>query len=307
MAVSMPIRPLKLPSGVDRSMNGQVPDSMLADVDHKGKLLRVFALCMRALHLLAAVNGITLTTTGRGRSLERQRALFLERYEPCNYVQYLAAQVFKRGKVWDNEHNDTGHKYWRKRQLPSGGYPATAATPGTSNHGLFAADDMAEIVNGQVVSLRYSTLQWLYTNAPALGIAWELASEPWHVHTTAGDEIPAVVLELLGMAPDPDPPAPDPDPTPNPPAPTRNRTHMEDLMLYIGTTGDGVFWFGYPLEGANWADRPTANRLLASNKCFDVKSGKLLYGSASGSVQQCTEGELTSIFGPDRFQHGRKL
>lgn len=102
-------------------------------------------------------------------------------------------------------------------------------------------------------------------------------------------------------------PVPVPVPSPAPPAPTPQPSR-EDDMLFIGTTGGGVFWFGYLTEGAHWATPATAKRLLATNKVYDAKTGALLWGAKSHtSVGEVTEAELTDLFGPDRFQHGRKI
>jgi len=61
------------------------------------------------------------------------------------------------------------------------GYPA-AAMPGTSNHGLGTAIDIA---------LTSSITYWLQANAKKYGFVFDVANEPWHAHRTATINPPA--------------------------------------------------------------------------------------------------------------------
>ena len=155
---------------------------------------------MKAFHRFALLVGITLASTGRYRPLRQQYDGFIVRYEPCSYLEYLAAKAFKRHKLWkplDRAYvaqvlgvTIPDSTYWRKKQNPNGTWPTTVATPGTSNHGWGCADDLAEIVNGRLVSLRASTREWLYRWAPEFGFALETTAELWHWHWICGDDIP---------------------------------------------------------------------------------------------------------------------
>lgn len=233
----------------------------------------------------------------------------------------------------------TGWRDWDQQMANHLANPTQFAHPRYSLHMNRGIDDVAYAID----SVPYDALNWAHANCGRFGINYldHIPNERHHCQpielpnggsqftddyaVAARARVDLPYLRTMSLAawllrdapihidgrgentpPDPDPVPPDPDPTPNPPARTLNPAQLEDPMLYIGLIGD-VFWFGYPTQGANWATRDTANRLLASNKCFDLKTGKLLYGSSSGSVQQCSQDELTAVLGPDRFQHGRKL
>lgn len=216
MAFAMPITRPVLPTGAKAQPNGDIPLVLLGQVDGRTDprfmLWASVAVMMRALHFAARVEaGILLRTTGRYRTLRGQWDIFAggnARYEPCSYAQYLAAQVFRRGKTWSaTTRADVAARlrvtipnstWWRKIKF-SDGYRATAAVPGTSDHGAACADDLAEEHDGdtQVEGLRASVLQWLYANAGRFGFAWSMRSEPWHVHTIAGDTTPAEVTRYL--------------------------------------------------------------------------------------------------------------
>lgn len=217
MALAMPITKSNLPTAARAQPNGAMPAHLLAQVDERTSppflMFWMVAQMMRAMHFAARVEaGIQLRTTGRYRTLYQQYVIFCgpnRRYEPCSYAQYVAAQAFKRGKSWPAADRAAVAKllgvfipnstYWRKIQQPSGGYPATAAVPGTSDHGDGGADDLAEEYDGDkpVEGLRSSTLQWLYANARRFGFGWQLKSEPWHVASIAGDVMPAEVVRYL--------------------------------------------------------------------------------------------------------------
>jgi len=199
----MPFVPVRLPSCLQGQQNGEIDRALLAAVDSPdyGRLMvKPVARAMRALHAHALTAGITLATTGRGRTLMQQWSLFDARYEPCTYLEYLVARAVNRHKRWKPAARAQvaarlgvdipASEWWRKRQNPNGSYPATAATPGTSNHGWLVADDLAEIRFGKRVSLTENTRQWLYQWAPLFGFTWESKAEPWHVSWAYGDDIP---------------------------------------------------------------------------------------------------------------------
>lgn len=69
------------------------------------------------------------------------------------------------------------------------GYPA-AAVPGTSNHGLGTAIDIA---------LTSSITYWLQANAKKYGFVFDVANEPWHAHRTSTINPPASAEEEVPM------------------------------------------------------------------------------------------------------------
>jgi nucleoid-associated protein YgaU len=90
-----------------------------------------------------------------------------------------------------------------------------AAVPGTSNHGLGLAADLALRNHaGQLVGVTHFFTAWLIANAARFGYSAEVQSEPWHWRYVAGDKIPQAVLDFeQGQSPAP---APQPAPAPAP-------------------------------------------------------------------------------------------
>jgi hypothetical protein len=64
---------------------------------------------------------------------------------------------------------------------------ATAACPGTSNHGKGGAIDFDLDQKG--------ALAWLEVHAKSFGWQWELSTEPWHLHYMLGDQVTQTVLD----------------------------------------------------------------------------------------------------------------
>ena len=171
--MSFPIRPVRMPSDLADKSNGQLPDSILADVPG-GRLHHIAAKAYIAMREAAAKDGITLDPTSpvdTYRTLEIQTATFLKRYDherrPSTPKQW-------RGQLW-----------WLKPGF------AGSAVPGTSNHGWGLAIDIANTSG--------SRLDWLLANAGKYGFSWETQSEAWHIRYVLGDDHPATV--------DPTPPA----------------------------------------------------------------------------------------------------
>lgn len=176
------------PTGVHGLPNGQFPDSVLYDVhDHTGKtvgrLCKVAANAWEAMVTAAWADGVALTPSSYAdtyRPLTIQESIFADRYRSIN--QGNGNRTCK-GRVW----------YLRKGK-------ATAACPGTSNHGRGLAVDVAN-ATGRV-------LGWLEDNAARYGFQWELAAEAWHIHYMPGDIVPEAVqhhgLTLLTPQPEDD-------------------------------------------------------------------------------------------------------
>ena len=238
MVLSMPIRRPLLPSTINGQVNGAVDASLLNWVESNRTgsvwlMADLPARSMRAVHARAREAGIILTSTGRGRTLAQQWSIFgggAARYRPVSSEEYTAAPPANR-KFWGllDYVTPSGERapgrisvgktlgiaipnssFWIKIKNVNGGFPATAAVPGTSNHGWWCADDLAEIVDGRLVSLRPSTVQWCYANLPDFGFHWETTAEQWHVHWTNGDWLTQATLEFeRGITPYPPVPVPD--------------------------------------------------------------------------------------------------
>ena len=163
-----------------------VDGGQLYPISGGGKLNAFAAWFWVSLVNKAKAAGITLTYTGTYRTYEQQVALFLSRYEPVSYAAYLITPSSRR-RIWVD---GKGNKYWRKK-LINGRYPASAASPGTSNHGWAYSIDAAQDGFGVAAKpLSASTLAWLKTNAPAHGFYWETDAEPWHLTYCFGLGVP---------------------------------------------------------------------------------------------------------------------
>jgi hypothetical protein len=90
---------------------------------------------------------------------------------------------------------------------------ATAAVPGTSNHGFGLAIDTAAGVHPQSAASISAHPQWPWfrANAERYGFSWELQSEPWHIRYVTGDTIPQAVLDFENPPLPPLPPDEDDD------------------------------------------------------------------------------------------------
>lgn len=173
---------------------GKLPASTLSKVDGIGDFVEPAARSLRALKAAALADGIVVKSVGDYRSYEEQVHLFEQRYSP---------------------NVDTGRCYsWEGARWCLKPHTAGAAYPGTSNHGLGIANDMAELINGDIVSVSFdppgsvpSLWTWLVHNGPTYGWYWgEAPSEAWHWVYCAGDDIPAAVLAYEN--PDPNLPPP---------------------------------------------------------------------------------------------------
>lgn len=230
----MPIRSTKPPSVIAKQPNGAVDEALLDVVDRPEKLFKMAALPargMRAMH--AAIKrdlGVTLTTTGRGRTLAQQWTIFggsQARYRPCSLDEFTANHAQKKGltKVFPAPDRvavagllsvvipESDH--WTKIRFENGHFPATAAVPGTSPHGLWCADDLALPDGSDMGSapdnLSDEVVQWLFTHELDFGFAHGTKSEKWHVQWFVGDTVPPALLEFEASHPltrsEPVPPA----------------------------------------------------------------------------------------------------
>ena len=188
----------KIPAAIARytSPTGMLPPSTLDHVDGIGDFEVQAARAMRALAASAAKSGLAVASVGDYRSYDEQVALFKQRYQTFPPLPWRRHYTFE-GKTW---------------YLKLGA--AGAAYPGTSNHGLGLANDMALRVNGKVVTLEtevngLSLWEWLNTHGRTFGWSWgEATSEKWHWVYIDGDDIPAAVLAYEHQPAPPPPPRP---------------------------------------------------------------------------------------------------
>lgn len=158
------------PSSIRGLPNGQFPADALKPIADRngreiGRLNPEAARAWRAMVGAAANQGVSLTVVSAYRDLRTQQQFFTDRYRQTDQGN---GSRKCGGRTW----------YLRKGQ-------ATAACPGTSNHGLGDAVD---------VSISGPVLAWLESHAAQYGWAWEIASEDWHIHYMSGDRLPDPVL-----------------------------------------------------------------------------------------------------------------
>jgi len=124
----------------------------------------------------ANAEGIDLAPTSQAdtyRSLETQEYGFYARYtdKPNKKLMKQTPRIYK-GKAW----------YLKKGLAPM-------AVPGTSNHNLGIAIDIANASGKR--------LEWLLKNAERFGFSWEVQSEPWHLRYVCGNDTPKAVRDWL--------------------------------------------------------------------------------------------------------------
>lgn len=214
---TMPIRSMKPPTVIAAQPNGAVNPALLSRIDRDGYLWQFAALPARGmLAMRAAIHaalGVTLDTTGRGRTLDMQWTIFggsQARYRPCTLAEYNTNHALGQEltKLWPTADRHAvaallhvtipESDYWTKITLAGGGHPATAAVPGTSPHGLWCADDLAlpdgPDADKNVDGLSEPVFEWLCAHALDYGFAASTTSERWHWQWYVGDTVPAAVL-----------------------------------------------------------------------------------------------------------------
>lgn len=159
-------------------LNGQIPASELIPLSTGGTLVAPVAAAFEELRIRADRAGhvIALTSVGDAyRSLTRQILVFRERYTQNSNTSFVGP--YGDVRWWDSNGNGIKERWVRV----SG---ASAAVPGTSNHGWGRAVDISG--TGGFSGRLY---QWLAANGPALG--WSNTEgrgegESWHwVHPGA--------------------------------------------------------------------------------------------------------------------------
>lgn len=183
--MTLPVKPVSRPEVLRNQPNGRLPNSILLDTPGQQggstvRLVEPAARAWRALCAAALKDGHVLKATSAMdsyRPYAEQERIFYERYSKLR----IADRPTKR---WN------GITYWLRPRM------ATAAVPGTSNHGFGLAVDTGEERDSDpgAESLDRPTLDWLLGHADKFGFSWEVQSEPWHIRYYAGDKIPSAVL-----------------------------------------------------------------------------------------------------------------
>jgi hypothetical protein len=167
---------------------------------------------MRALHAAIHIElGVVLSSTGRGRTIQEQWTIFggdRARYEPCSEAVFKTLTEpaddppRKRWKKADRDRVRAllshlaipNEEFWRKTNL---GF-ATAASPGTSPHGMWCADDLAigPFPRQDTIGATSAVGQWLFAHEKEFGFGHGLKREAWHLQWFVGDEMPQAVLDF---------------------------------------------------------------------------------------------------------------
>lgn len=178
-----PVRKLPIPTALKKFVNGKIPDELMGTLKCKGKMYRPAAHCFNLMYAEAAKAKIKFVNSGDYRTLERQEAMFFERYGLKDEGRNVTRKY--KGKTW----------YLKKGFAPS-------AVPQTSPHGWGLAIDI-DVSNPK-------TFDWLCENAPKYGFFLQGKPttltgkpnpeyEPWHWNWCGGDKTPQFVAALDAM------------------------------------------------------------------------------------------------------------
>lgn len=252
--MSFTVLPVVFPADLAGQENGKIDPSLMVSVGPGGTvglLHRNAARGYRAMCAAARIAGFHLAYSGCYRTFVQQYTVFTARYIPEEQWITRRAEI-----AWTGAYPSQVKTYAGKRWAKKIGV-ATAAVPGTSNHGLGLAIDLgldsdpSDDFNdyNENVALNAAANVWLQANVVRFGFSYEtVPEEPWHVRWVVGDRIPAAVIayeqSLL-------PPLPPPQPPTNPP--TIEVDDEEDSVFL--RTPDGVI-----IE-------------IAARQCSHVRSG----------------------------------
>lgn len=184
-----PVLPIIMPTDLAGVPNGKLPAKLLRNIKApNGQLHSLAATAWNAMQLAAYFDGIELKHVGAYRPLSEQMALFNNRYSLSPTGRKPQVTRTYLGKTW----------YLKKGMSPAG-------VPGTSNHGIGLAIDIA--------SASGKRLAWLLgdsfatSNALKYGFTWEVADpknpnfEQWHIRYVCGDRLPQAVLDAIAVFP----------------------------------------------------------------------------------------------------------
>lgn len=169
-----PIRDVVRPAVLTGQRNGLLAATILAQTPGLagGPTVRLVGPAMRAWKALTAA-----ALTG-GHALEATSA-------QDSYRTYAVQESTFRGRYTTDVLPGQPSVLWAGRRWYQRPDTATAAVPGTSNHGWGLAVDVSGVG---------AHLPWLIDHAVTYGWSWELQSELWHLRYTDGDAIPPAVI-----------------------------------------------------------------------------------------------------------------
>jgi hypothetical protein len=198
----LPVRSVVRPASLAGKTNGRLPPSVLTSYAHPdgGPLV---TLCDPAARSWAA-----MAQAARRDGVHLRPTSEVDTYRPYGVQERIFRARYSTmwrpgGSVWWN-----GRRWYKRLGV------ATAAVPGTSNHGWGLAVD---------VVLGTSVFPWLINWADDFGWSWELQSERWHLRYYAGDRVPGAVVVT--------------PPPPKPPPPKLNPFDERDDMKYVADQG----------------------------------------------------------------------
>lgn len=177
--MSFRVDPVTYPSELAGQTNGRLAPGLLFPIVG-GWLLKNASISWTAMVNHARSDGIDLSPTSSVdtyRPYTVQESVFRQRYKRIPWV--------RGSRKWDSDFDGKAETWWHW-------YGASAAVPGTSNHGWGLAVDVA--------SASGDRLRWLEQHTATYGWSWEIQSEPWHLRYTLGDRLP------FPTAPPPPPP-----------------------------------------------------------------------------------------------------
>jgi hypothetical protein len=283
--VAFTIRPVVLPFCLEGQKNGQLDPAILAPIPSERatstgyQMVLPAARAYRAMHAAAKAKGLTLKPVSAAdtyRPYSVQLAIYQQRYAvdgTCGGCKTCA-----------------GFGRRCKKRQSNGSCPATAACPGTSNHGWGLAVDLGVETDGDVAAESIGTasrptpeLTWLSNNADDFGFSWEtLPEEYWHLRHYRGDDLaPAVLAYEASLKPQPEPPP-----------------EEEDLFLtrWQCTDADAAFFGWFDADGVGfqveWCNQ-NADRIYGQH--FDGPRGKRLDTHSSGLRNQTFVGDLAAL------------
>lgn len=214
MVLPLAVLPALRPPSIGTAANGLLANDSLVNVRlHENYDLFLAIETAITYQRLAAdcliTTGVILGISGGGayRTLNQQINLFFQRYETPP-VPGRPTRTY------------LGRTYSLKAGM------ASAATPGTSNHGFGAAVDLEVIADKGPPRGVYGSgaWEWLLANAIPYGLSWELQDEPWH-------------LRLVAIVP---------NPKPLPAKGRHDMGHCQDKLTkkfwYFGRDGNGSPW-----------------------------------------------------------------
>lgn len=205
--MTMTITPVKLPLALQNQTNGDLDRGLLKPVGDRTVALAVVADWFKVMQdefLKDRGRLLSFTYGGGYRTWDQQYNLFTSRYEKVSWATYALTPKARR-KTWNAEvgfHKvlNPSKSYWRLKIIGytlsgSPRYPAMAAVPGTSNHGLGLAIDLAIGTPQTAQGVNAADRAWLEANIHRFGFSYESLSEPWHVRYVIGDACPPHIFE----------------------------------------------------------------------------------------------------------------